>query len=256
MSGRRYSYRQRPVGVSYARAGKGRLRQRSPGRGSGGDLWLPAAHCPGSPAGLPGLPYHFALSTDWRRRLPRSSSSVNFTLGVFLVNPHLAAVQAPAADDGGVGRAVGQGIESRPAFHADAHPWRVRAPLGARPHGGPGGPALHRHSHPEKRSDQGHGHGRRRPGGRSGARSAQRPFSAPTPRHANTCHHLPRKRLGREDGQGAQAFEKATTCGHLSIPVIGGRGGVRTRMAFRPGDFKSPAYAYSATRPNIFTLVA
>ncbi|GEM_PF-5276813 len=32
------------------------------------------------------------------------------------------------------------------------------------------------------------------------------------------------------------------------------RGGSRTHTAFRPGDFKSPAYASSATRPGAFIL--
>jgi len=44
-----------------------------------------------------------------------------------------------------------------------------------------------------------------------------------------------------EDGPGAKTFEKVATCGHLSIPVLGGRAGDRTRMRLPSGDFKSPA---------------
>jgi hypothetical protein len=65
---------------------------------------------------------------------------------------------------------------------------------------------------------------------------------------------LPRHRQRRRDrgrkGQGAQAFEKATTCAQMSSPVMVGEAGVEPAWADGPGDFKSPASAACATRPT------
>ena len=90
------------------------------------------------------------------------------------------------------------------------------------------------------------------------------PVTTPTPvaRSAIAARRTPEARTlassghneetGEDDAEGAQVFEKATTCERLSMPVTGGEGGVRTRKALRPGDFKSPAYANSATPPTTF----
>jgi len=85
------------------------------------------------------------------------------------------------------------------------------------------------------------------PEARSALSARRRPR---TPRPASACHE---SGSDDEDGPGAKTFEKVATCGQLSILVIGGRAGNRTRMTLRPGDFKSPASANSATRPTSYS---
>jgi len=75
------------------------------------------------------------------------------------------------------------------------------------------------------------------PEARSALSARRRPR---TPGPGNSCQEGESK---DEDGPGAKSRGQVATCGQLSISVLGGRAGDRTRMRLPSGDFKSPASA-------------